>query len=158
MATIIRPKSFSWSSFSDGFYLWISNNLIVPGMFFPMNGSFQENIKNSPMMRCSVSPVTAALDLRGVEIPAELFPVGKHLINLVNVWGKYILKKKEILIRNMLLKRTVNTQSLKLFFYSSNYNYSLVMISHGWKEVKNKYIVICKSELFFYCTVLSREG
>lgn len=45
-------------------------------------------------MRCSVSPVTAALDLRGVEIPAELFPVGEHLINLVNVWGKYILKKK----------------------------------------------------------------
>ncbi|EOB06106.1 Hormonally up-regulated neu tumor-associated kinase [Anas platyrhynchos] len=49
------------------------------------NRSFQENMKNSPMIRCSVSPVTAALDLRGAEIPAEVFPAGGHLMALVKV-------------------------------------------------------------------------
>lgn len=42
-------------------------------------------MKNSPMIRCSVSPVTAALDLRGAEIPAEVFPAGGHLMALVKV-------------------------------------------------------------------------
>lgn len=39
--------------------------------------------------------MTAALDLRGAEIPAEFFPAGGHLTDLVKVWAYEIKKRKD---------------------------------------------------------------
>lgn len=70
------------------------------------------------------------------------------------------MKKGETLIREILSKWTVNTRSLKLF--SSQVITIALCHNFPWvkkKKVKNKYVVICKSEpQKTCCTVLLREG